>query len=63
MIGCKALDLEQEPKTGHWIDANTQQEWYDEEFVCSECKGHMLGTSEFCPYCGVRMESEVRNEI
>lgn len=51
--------LKGEPcKTGHWIDTNTEQEWYDKEFVCSECKGHMLGTSEFCPYCGARMESE-----
>lgn len=48
----------EEPKTGQWIDTNMEQEWYDEEFVCSECKGHMLGTSEFCPYCGARMESE-----
>jgi len=54
----KALDmaikaLEQEPKTGHWIDM-------DEGFSpceCSECKSVEFIKSKFCPNCGCRMVS------
>ena len=46
--------LEQEPKTGHWIDM-------DEGFSpceCSECKSVEFIKSKYCPNCGARMESE-----
>ena len=57
---CQPIDaaikaLEQEPKTGHWIDGK-----------CSECGNHapywsMASTyyeSDFCPKCGCQMEGD-----
>ena len=47
-----------QPKTGHWIEK------YHEMFkyYCDKCgKGSDLMT-DYCPNCGARMESEVRNE-
>ena len=61
--------LEQEPKTGHWIE---QDNWEDIYYECSECGeafSLMDGTPtenmyNFCPNCGCRMiepqESEDR---
>ena len=57
--------LEQEPKTGHWIE----KDGYDGDtyYDCSEC-GESWTTIEgtpwnngmkFCPNCGAKMESEV----
>lgn len=50
----------QEPKTGHWVDVDGL--W----FKCSECDAHrkmMPAYKEYyCPNCGAKMESEVRNE-
>lgn len=43
--------LEQEPKTGHWIDT-------DEGFSpceCSECKSVEFKRSKYCPNCGADM--------
>jgi len=52
----KYRQVEQEPRTGHWIKLDV---WYS----CSECS---LTTNErgknfyrYCPNCGCRMESEV----
>ena len=55
--------LEQEPKTGEWIEQNDDYfDWYE----CSECgygsEGEMQYSSEYdvrtnyCPCCGARME-------
>lgn len=54
--------LEQEPKTGHWIESNIP----NEKYVCSECGGGCwyydyqadVVKSRFCPNCGTKMESE-----
>ena len=46
-----AKTLEQEPKTGHWIDI-------DEGFSpceCSECESVEFIKSKYCPNCGARM--------
>ena len=48
---------------GHWY-------WEDNQYVCSNCGGTPLCDdfdenevlSKYCPYCGARMESEVKNE-
>ena len=61
--------LEQEPKTGHWIMSD------DGLYrpICDKCgahpwKGYIPTVEEvtevfkYCPNCGARMESEVRNE-
>ena len=58
--------LEQEPKTGHWIEENHDEY---EIWICSECGAHTeLDMSEeygcgwkFCPMCGARIESEVQD--
>ena len=51
--------LKQESKTGHWIDTHDKEEWWGEEFICSECDYRMIGDSNFCPNCGVDMRSDV----
>lgn len=46
--------LEQEPKTGHWIDTGSGQQ-------CSECGEIQYGYDNYrryCAYCGCKMESE-----
>ena len=50
--------LEKELKTGHWIDTGSGQE-------CSECGEIQYGYDShrfYCPNCGAKMESEVKNE-
>lgn len=44
--------LEQEPNTGHWIDAD------GDNAICSCCNrlNRMYGL--YCKHCGARMESE-----
>lgn len=56
---CKKIRkaLEQKPKTGHWIGFKC----YD-SYSCSECDEFVGKKSKYCPNCGARMESEVRNE-
>lgn len=51
--------LEQEPKTGHWIN-------YKDEHQCSQCKEIVIVEKDVweedpydcCPRCGAKMESE-----
>ena len=57
----KALD--QEPKIGHWRAIYQGDEVID--YRCSECEfGNTFGKStwgmNYCPYCGAKMESEVK---
>lgn len=60
--------LEQEPKTGHWIE---KEHYFEKCWAeCSVCKktasGHSKDTgwgfeysyTDYCPNCGARMESE-----
>ena len=51
--------LEQEPKTGHWIENTyeSSREFWDRTTECSEC-GYKLcgGMPNYCPNCGARME-------
>ena len=58
--------LEQEPKTGHWINAKVGKMFPSNDYKCSEC-GNILdfdgvncgrGDANFCPNCGAKMESE-----
>ena len=41
-------------RKGHWIDTKMKQEYYAEEYKCSEC-GNNNHFSEFCPNCGAKM--------
>jgi membrane protease subunit (stomatin/prohibitin family) len=58
--GCDNRDaikaLEQEPKTGQWIDTDN----YYQRWKCSECGCHTRDAApHFCPNCGAKMaESE-----
>lgn len=46
-------------KTGHWI----KKSQYGNDY-CSECGYELLmyGKPKFCPDCGAKMESEIKNE-
>ena len=44
--------LEQQPKTGHWIDKE------EKTAVCSRCNRNNLLYGDFCKWCGAKMESE-----
>ena len=52
--GVDFWDLEQEPKTGHWIF----DEILDKHYYCSECKSMGVDYWDYCPNCGARMVSE-----
>lgn len=53
-------ELEQEPKTGHWIEHPHEagENWEYSKYECSECHVWEDDDSDFCPNCGVKMESE-----
>ena len=44
--------LEQEPKTGHWIDKE------EKTAICSCCNRNNLLYGDFCKWCGAKMESD-----
>ena len=55
--------LEQEPKTGHWINAKVGKFFPSNDYKCSEC-GNILnfdgvncgrGDANYCPHCGAKM--------
>ena len=48
-------ELEQEPKTGRWIEDEDDMKW---TVWCSECHEDNDDCSNYCPNCGARMESE-----
>lgn len=50
---------EQESKTGYWIRTDKYEPYW---YRCSECCRGSDDLSDYCPGCGARMESEVRNE-
>ena len=55
----RIMDLPSVSKTGHWIDHQ------DGRWIYAQCSG--CGTvhdtqTNYCPNCGAKMESEVRNE-
>ena len=44
--------VEQEQKTGHWIDEAEKELWYR----CSECRERVWGGHhKYCPNCGAKM--------
>ena len=49
--------LEQEPKTGHWIEEFNDIEG-EVRFTCSSCGEYQLFETDFCSDCGAKMESE-----
>lgn len=57
--------VEQEPKTGHWIDTGSESFEFHRVYKCSECGNTEIeypegirGHFRYCPNCGARMESE-----
>ena len=58
--------VEQEPKTGHWIESNIP----NEKYVCSECGGACwyydyqgdVAKSRYCPNCGAKMVEPQESE-
>lgn len=47
-------ELEQEQKTGHWIDNKVQTKLCN----CSECNALSKAYTKYCPHCGAKMEGE-----
>lgn len=47
-----------EGKTGYMISTGESQEYFGEEYLCSECGERML-ESRYCPSCGTKMEGTV----
>ena len=45
--------LEQEPKTGYWIQVDDIADAFD----CSECDARVSRKYNYCPKCGAKMES------
>ena len=63
----KVYDIDyQDPKMGHWVVVDDK---YGDNSICecSECKGRVWMNKSvdqkwnYCPNCGLRMESEVQN--
>jgi len=46
--------LEQEPKTGHWIDSSNG-------WMCSECNKDNTFDTNYCPNCGAKMEKTYKS--
>ena len=44
-------EVEAEPKTGHWIDEETN-------YLCSKCHRGCWVNSDYCPWCGADMRGE-----
>ena len=46
-------ELEQEPKTGHWIEHFDESgKWYE----CDQCHTDWGGSVNYCPNCGAKMQ-------
>lgn len=61
--------LEQEPKTGHWVDDEVDsfsKSFGYKKFHCSNCNSTFSGTNvektDYCPNCGTKIISEVEDE-
>lgn len=52
--------LEQEFKTGHWIEhyGYDFKGDYAKEYSCSECNEYVNDKSKFCPNCGADMRAD-----
>ena len=49
----------QEPKTGHWIETDSDDAcWY----MCSECHRRTDDKSDYCPNCGASMVEPQKSE-
>lgn len=47
--------LEQEPKTGHWIENAPQYDMLNPQYICSECGNSHTRTTPYCEMCGAKM--------
>lgn len=43
-------------KKPHWIYLGYKEEWWGDYYQCSVCKSSMIGRTNYCPDCGVKME-------
>lgn len=49
--------LEEQPKTGHWIEHGLKEGLLIEKYTCSECDYYSgTKTTNYCPECGAKMQ-------
>lgn len=53
-------EFKQKPKKGHWVKEviETENDGIRISYKCSECEVNQPFEENFCPNCGVKMESE-----
>jgi len=59
-IVTKMPSVKQEPKTGHWIDGHCSECGCDVPAYIIDWKWQKDMDAKFCPNCGIRMESIVK---
>lgn len=54
--------LDQEPKTGHWIENAPEYQNIDPPYICSECGNMHLRKTNYCDQCGAKMVEPQESE-
>lgn len=54
--------LEQEPKTGYWIENAPEYQNIDPPYICSECGNMHLRKTNYCDQCGAKMVEPQESE-
>ena len=47
-----------ERETGTYEESRYNEEWYCWYATCNECGAEWMGSRNFCPNCGAKMEKE-----
>ena len=56
-----AINALNKEKVGHWIPCQKFEEYWDAEYLCSEC-GYSHHARPYCPNCGTLMEEVDEDE-
>ena len=61
-LEAKIQALEQEPKTGHWIENAPEYQNIDPPYICSECGNMHIRKTNYCDQCGAKMVEPQESE-